>query len=236
MTSGTTPRPSGPRPRRPSGVVAQPARPATPTRSKRAAAEPAVRPGRKLPTQRPAPVVSQDPSTRRFPVRFTLRLPVRWQLVNVVLGVLLVAAIVLGSVALSRWQDQRQLEGVRQEALAAAKQAAVNFVSISESTVDTDMQRIIDGATGDFKDQYVSNRATFKDQVVSNKASSTGTVLRAAILSNDSDSAVVLVALDATVKNTGTPDGRLSHYRMQLSMARDAGTGKWLVAQLDFVG
>jgi Mce-associated membrane protein len=161
---------------------------------------------------------------------------VRWQLVNVVLGVLLVAATVLAIVAVSRWQDQRQLEGVRQEALAAAKQAAVNFVSISDSTVDSDMQRIIDGATGDFKDQYVSNRATFKDQVVANKASSTGTVLRAAILSNDSDSAVVLVALDATVRNTGTPDGRLSHYRMQLSMARDADTGKWLVAQLDFVG
>jgi len=161
---------------------------------------------------------------------------VRWQLVNVVLGVLLVAATVLAIVAVSRWQDQRQLEAVRQEALAAAKQAAVNFVAISDSTVDSDMHRIIDGATGDFKDQSVSNRATFKDQVVANKASSTGTVLRAAILSNDSDSAVVLVALDATVKNTGTPDGRLSHYRMQLSMARDAGTGKWLVAQLDFVG
>ena len=229
MTSGTTPRPSGPRPRR---AAPRSGSASNPTLSKRAAAEPAVRPGRRLPTQRPAPVVSEDPSPRRF----TLRLPARWQLVNVVLGVLLVAAIVLGAVALSRWQDQRQLEGVRQEALAAAKQAAVNFVSISDSTVDADMQRIIDGATGDFKDQYVSNRATFKDQVVTNKASSTGTVLRAAILSNDSDSAVVLVALDATVKNTGTPDGRLSHYRMQLSMARDAGTGKWLVAQLDFVG
>jgi Mce-associated membrane protein len=188
-----------------------------------------------LPAQRPTPVVSADPSPR-FRLRLPSRLPVRWQLVNVVLGVLLVAATVFAAVALSRWQDQRQLDGVRQEALAAAKQAAVNFVSISDSTVDSDMQRIIDGSTGDFKDQYVSNRATFKDQVVSNKASSTGTVLRAAILSNDSDSAVVLVALDATVKNTGTPDGRLSHYRMQLSMARDAGTGKWLVAQLDFVG
>jgi len=231
MTSGTTPRPAGPR--RPSGVAA-------PTRSKRAAAEPAVRPGRKLPTQRVPAAPAEDPSPARFRLarlRLTrLQLPVRWQLVNVVLGVLLVAATVLAIVAVSRWQDQRQLEAVRQEALAAAKQAAVNFVAISDSTVDSDMQRIIDGAAGDFTDQYVSNRATFKDQVVANKASSTGTVLRAAILSNDSDSAVVLVALDATVRNTGTPDGRLSHYRMQLSMARDADTGKWLVAQLDFVG
>jgi Mce-associated membrane protein len=150
--------------------------------------------------------------------------------------VVLIAATVAAIVMTSRWQDQRRLEGYRQEALAAAKQAAVNFVSVSMSTVDADLQRIIDGATGDFKDQYVSNKSTFHDQIVANNSSSTGTVLRAAILSSDSDSAVVLVALDATIKNTGTPDGKLSHYRMQLNMARDSGTGKWLVSQLDFVG
>jgi Mce-associated membrane protein len=162
--------------------------------------------------------------------------PPRWRLVNAALAVLLVVVAVGASVAVSRWQDQRRLEGDRQAALAAAKQAAVNFVSVSQSTVDADMQRIIDSATGDFKDQYVSNKATFHDQIVANKASATGTVLRAAILSSDSDSAVVLVAVDATIKNAGTPDGRLSHYRLQLNMARDGGTGRWLVAQLDFVG
>ena len=48
--------------------------------------------------------------------------------------------------------------------------------------------------------------------------------------------AVVLVALDATVKNTNAPDGRLSHYRIQVSLTRDAGSGRWLVSQLQFVG
>jgi Mce-associated membrane protein len=98
------------------------------------------------------------------------------------------------------------------------------------------MQRIIDAATGDFKDEYVSNKTTFHDQVVQNQATSTGTVLRAAILSNDSDSAVILVALDATITNVNSPQGRLSHYRMQLTMAKDATSGRWLVARLDFVG
>ena len=159
-----------------------------------------------------------------------------WRDVNVVLGLALVVAVVLAVVAGLRWQDQRTAERGRQEALAAAKQAAVNFVSISVSTVDSDIQRIIDGATGEFKEEYDSNKATFRTQIVENKASSTGTVLRAAILSSDSDSAVVLVALDATITNVNSPDGKLSHYRMQLDMARDPGSGRWLVSRLDFVG
>jgi Mce-associated membrane protein len=158
----------------------------------------------------------------------------RW--VDTGLALLFVVAAVTAIVTGSRWQEQRDLEGARQAALAAARQAAVDFVSVSASTVDADMQRIIDVSTGDFKDQYVANKATFHDQIVANKSESTGTVLRAAILSSDSDSAVVLVAVDATIKNTGTPDGKLSHYRLQLNMAKDAGTGRWLVAQLDFVG
>ena len=159
-----------------------------------------------------------------------------WRDVNVVLGLALVLAVVLAVVSGLRWQDQRTAERGRQEALAAAKQAAVNFVSISVSSVDSDMQRIIDGATGEFKEEYEGNKATFRTQIVENKASSTGTVLRAAILSSDSDSAVVLVALDATITNVNSPDGKLSHYRMQLDLALDAGSGRWLVSRLDFVG
>ena len=89
---------------------------------------------------------------------------------------------------------------------------------------------------GEFKEEYEGNKATFRTQIVENKASSTGTVLRAAILSSDSDSAVVLVALDATITNVNSPDGKLSHYRMQLDLALDAGSGRWLVSRLDFVG
>ena len=65
---------------------------------------------------------------------------------------------------------------------------------------------------------------------------SKGTVLRAAVVSSNAHTAVVLVALDATVKNTNAPDGRLSHYRIQVSLTRDAGSGRWLVSQLQFVG
>ena len=102
--------------------------------------------------------------------------------------------------------------------------------------MDADLKRISDGATGEFKDKFTQDTAQVKAAVVQNKVDSHGSVLRAGIVSADKRSAVVLVAVDATVKNTSAPDGRLSHYRIQVNMARDAASGRWLVAQLQFVG
>ena len=61
--------------------------------------------------------------------------------------------------------------------------------------------------------------------VVDNKVDSHGTVLRAAVVSASRTSAVVLVAVDATVKNTNAPDGRLSHYRIRVSWRSRRGAG-----------
>jgi Mce-associated membrane protein len=158
----------------------------------------------------------------------------RWavRLLVVALAGALAAAGLLGR----QWYDQRQLDTARQQALAAARQVTVDFVSISAATIDQDLKRIADGATGEFRDEFTRDTPQVRAAVVENKVQSKGTVLRAAVVSADVRSAVVLVALDATVKNTNAPDGRLSHYRIQVSMARDPGSGRWLVSQLQFVG
>lgn len=173
-----------------------------------------------------------QPKRRSTPVGPTrLRKAVTWALLAV-----LFAAVLAGGLLGRRWDDQRRLSEARSEALASARQTCVNFVSISASTVDADLKRIADGATGQFKDEFTQDTAQVKAAVVQNKVDSHGTVQRAGIVSADRQSAVVLVAVDATVKNTSAPDGRLSHYRIQVNMARDATSGRWLVAQLQFVG
>jgi Mce-associated membrane protein len=160
----------------------------------------------------------------------------RGRLVAWTLLAALAAVLVAGGLLGRHWYDQRQLADARSQALAAARQACVNFVSISASTVDADLKRIADGATGQFKDEFTRDTAQVKAAVVQNKVESRGTVLRAGTVSADRRSAVVLVAVDATVKNTNAPDGRLSHYRIQVNMARDNASGRWLVSQLQFVG
>jgi Mce-associated membrane protein len=152
------------------------------------------------------------------------------------LAVLLVAALVAAVVMGQRWYEHRRLDAAQQAALAAARQTTVDFVSISASTVDRDIQRIASGATGDFKDEFTRGTAQVRTAVVENNVESRGTVLRAGLVSGDLDSAVVLVAIDATVKNVRAPEGRLSHYRIQVDVVLDRKSGHWLVSRLQFVG
>ncbi len=161
--------------------------------------------------------------------------PFRFRLLAGGLAVVLIAALVATGLLARSWYDQRQLDGARDGALAAARQTTVNFVSISAATVDRDLKRISDGATGQFKDEFAHDTAQVRAAVVTNKVDSRGTILRAAVVSANLRSAVVLVAIDATVKNTSAPDGRLSHYRIQVKLSRGA-SGRWLVSQLQFVG
>jgi Mce-associated membrane protein len=149
--------------------------------------------------------------------------------------VLLVALGALGWTGM-RWRDAQRLDSAHAGALAAAQQETVNFVTISSSSVDADLQRIVDGATGDFKAEFASGMPQVRQAVVENQVQSTGQVLRAGLVSGDLDSAVVLVAIDASVKNVGARDGRLSHYRIQVDLVLDQGSHRWLVSKLQFVG
>ncbi|MEU7874877.1 hypothetical protein [Dactylosporangium sp. NPDC049140] len=165
--------------------------------------------------------------------RFRLRRPtLATALLALVLGAAIAAAAVLGQ----RWYDARTLDRAHQQALAAAQQTTVDFVSVSAASVDRDLQRIVAGATGDFRDEFTRGQAQVKAAVVENNVDSKGTVLRSALVSGDREHAVVLVAVDATVRNSKAPEGRASHYRIQVDLARDRDSGRWLVAKLQFVG
>jgi len=152
------------------------------------------------------------------------------------LVVLLAAALVGAGGYGHRWYADRATDQARRDAVAAARQAAVNFVSVSAASVDRDLHRITAGATGDFKDEFTRGQAQVRTAVVENKVQSQGSVLRAGLVSGDRRHAVVLVAVDATVQNVKAPDGRPSHYRIQLDLVRDRDSGDWLVSRLQFVG
>ena len=166
---------------------------------------------------------------RRVAVRPGRRRLTVWAAVAVI-----VCALAAAAVQGWQWDRQRQLETARQQALAAARQTTVNFVTISAASVDRDLQRVADGATGDFKDEFTRSMPQVRAAVVENKVDSKGSVLRAAVVSADRTSAVVLVAVDATVRNVNAPDGRLAHYRIRVNLALVGNA--WLVSTLEFVG
>jgi Mce-associated membrane protein len=178
--------------------------------------------------------VRRPRSARKKPPTPTNRRRPSWT--ALALAVAMCAAVALAAFLGSRWYGDHTLDTARQQAVAAAKQTTVNFVSVSAATVDRDLKRIADGATGDFKDEFTRGQAQVRAAVVENNVDSRGAVLRAALVSGTRRAAVVLVAVDATVKNTKVPDGRVSHYRIQVDVARDPASGRWLVSRLQFVG
>lgn len=160
--------------------------------------------------------------------------PVSWVIVN---GLLIAALVVGVGYARSygeRWFQHRDQETARAAAVAAAQRTVINFISISADSVDKDLQNILAGATGDFKDEFSRTMQQVRTTVLENKVSSVGALKRVGVTECDRDSAIVLLAVDATVKNVRAPQGRLSHYRFQVDMAYEGG--KWLVARLQFVG
>jgi Mce-associated membrane protein len=148
----------------------------------------------------------------------------------------LVLALAATGYSAYKWQTAHRVADARVAALAAARQFAVDFVSINAATVDQDLARVAVGATGDFGDEFQRGMPTVRTSVLDNKVSAAGIVLRAALVSSDADSAVALVAVDATIKNAKAPDGRTSHYRIQLDLVRPEGGDRWLVSRLQFVG
>src|SRR5258706_2741824 len=77
----------------------------------------------------------------------------RPQWTTVALAVALCAAVVAAVLLGGRWYGDRRLDKAHQQAVAAARQTTVNFVSVSAASVDRDPQRIAAGATGGFKDE-----------------------------------------------------------------------------------
>ena len=147
----------------------------------------------------------------------------------VVLVTLLVVAGVLGT-RVRRYQAE---ESRRQEILAAARQTVVNFTTLDYRHGQTDLQRVLQGATGDFERELSGGLGQLRELITENRAVSRGEVLEAGLASHDSDSARVLVVADSTVSNRSSPTGQRRHYRIQLDLRREGA--RWLVSDLEFV-
>jgi Mce-associated membrane protein len=153
-----------------------------------------------------------------------------WVLAAVVLVAALALAATLGREA---WTAHRT-EQARAEAVAAARQLAVNFVTVDHRTVDRDISRVRAGATGTFLESYTSSVEELKKVLVQNKTVSRAERTEAALVSGDLDSAVVLVGVVAPTQNASVPDGEKKTYRMRLQLRKVSDA--WKVENLEFVG
>ncbi|MGZ4614458.1 MAG: hypothetical protein ACXV4A_02765 [Actinomycetes bacterium] len=160
---------------------------------------------------------------------------------TLVAGALVLVAVLAVAVTVAlvpRVSSASAQENRRDAILQAARQQAVNFTTLDYRHLDRDLGRVVAGSTGDFRKQFRSGTQDLTKLVTANKAVATGEVLDAGVVSDDADSARVLVVADSTVTNTGSPTPQKRHYRIQMDLVRDPSVqgGRWLVSDLTFVG
>jgi Mce-associated membrane protein len=146
----------------------------------------------------------------------------------------LVVVLAAGSVAL--WAGNRSAAAAatsRADVLAAARQEAVNLTSQDYRTVDADLHRMADGATGQLRDDLDQRSGQAKQVVVKNKAVARGVAVEAGIVALHGDTATALVAVDSTI-DSGAAASASRRYRFQLDLTRVGD--RWLVSNLTAVG
>ncbi|WP_310768217.1 Mce protein [Mycobacterium sp. Z3061] len=137
---------------------------------------------------------------RRLRISSRLSQPAR----ALVAGALVVAALAgltgwLGYRAYQEREAQRQ----RDLFVQIARQGAVNLTTISYTEIDSDVQRILDLATGAFRDDFEHRSKPFMELVKAAQSVSEGTVTDAGLESQQGDSAQVLVAVAVKSRTAG---------------------------------
>jgi Mce-associated membrane protein len=153
-------------------------------------------------------------------------------------GALLLAvlAVLLAAASAVLWVGTRSTAADaarRADALTAARQEAVNLTSQDYHTVDADLGRMADGATGQLRADLEQRVAETKQVVLKNRAVARGVPVDAGLITMNGDQAAAIVAVDSTVSSAGgAPTTR--RYRFQLDLSRVGN--RWLVANLTAVG
>jgi Mce-associated membrane protein len=107
--------------------------------------------------------------------------------------------------------------------LAAARQAAINLTTISYAEADTDVDRILDSATGALRDEFQHRAQPFVDVVMQTQSTTKGTVTSAGIQSQAVDKAQVIVAVSVMTSSKASPEQQGPRsWRMKINLEKTA--------------
>jgi Mce-associated membrane protein len=151
-----------------------------------------------------------------------------------VVGLVTILAIgtLAGWLGFRAYQAHQAMEQ-RELFLQAGRQGAVNLTTIDFAEADTDIQRILDSATGTFYDDFSKRSRPFVDVVKQAHSKSVGTVTAAGLESASADHAQVLVAVSVKTSNAGAEDNQPRAWRMRISVQKIGDQAK--VSNVEFV-
>lgn len=151
--------------------------------------------------------------------------------------VLVAAALVVAVVAAAflgwRLKQAEDTEAAGRAALEAARNFAVALTTLDVADIDRTYQQVLDGATGQFKDEYSQGSAQLRQVLVDNEAAGRGIVVDAALKSVTENRVEVLLFVDQSVTNSLNPSPRIDRNRVQMTM--NLVDGHWLASEVELV-
>jgi Mce-associated membrane protein len=132
-----------------------------------------------------------------------------------------------------RVNHSRQAQAQRSVYLQVAKQGALNLTTIDWQHADADVHRILDGATGEFYDDFAKRSQPFIEVLQQAKAKTVGTISEAGLESETTDSARALVIVAVQTSNNGEAEQLPKEWRMRIDVQKIGDQMK--VAKVGFV-
>lgn len=118
-------------------------------------------------------------------------------------------------------------------AAAVARQGVIDVMSLNFVNAEEDVQRIVDNATGKFKQDFQGQQYLLVKQLIESKVVAHVTVTGVAVESATDDSAVVLVATTSQAANAKSAQQPPKRFRVVVTLAKDQGRLK--ISQLAYL-
>jgi Mce-associated membrane protein len=163
----------------------------------------------------------------RAPRRVRLSLPVA-----IGLSVLLVAALGAAVTFGLLLKAKSDTDAAGTEALSTARSFAVLLTTYDYNNLDKNFADVLDGATGDFKNEYSGGSSTLRQLLQQAKATSHGTVLDAGIKSASVERVDVVLVANQVVTNAAIKEGESRVDRSRFLMTLEKHDGRWLVSSV----
>ena len=152
-------------------------------------------------------------------------------LLSAVALLIAVAAAVLAALTARAMSAAEHDSSVRDGALAAGRQIAVDFAAYDYRRLAEDFKRVADESTGEFHKNYLSQSAQAQELIVKAKSVSTAEVASAGLVSADEKRATVVVALNRTIDNVSLKQPANDSFGLEIVLLFQRG--KWLASEVN---
>ncbi|MGW0173197.1 hypothetical protein ACWDUM_05085 [Rhodococcus sp. NPDC003322] len=167
------------------------------------------------------PAVGEDVADEAEPEAARSR---RGRLGWVLAGLLVVALVASAVWLLIERNAANDRDAQRNAFVQTARQTVLNLTTIKPDTAKEDVERILAGASGEFRSEFDGREDPFVSVVQEAGVTTVGKILEAGFESQDGNTGKVLVAARADVS---TPDGTQNgprDFRMRVTVTDDGGT------------